>query len=209
MDSPRFDPIGNQGCLPAIAGDPNQRQRGDRQKAQEEKKKDKPPTPVSFAKELAEGNRHRWRFHNEQKTWREWNGQYWEAIPTEKIGDTIHHQVKDQIKTDKWVTDCQKSLERELRQWEWTPQSQTVRAFANGVVDMETLELTPHDPNHFNTNIINRDWWEPKQADAPKDPLEALKQYCPNIYGAWHYAMGEDERKILKLLAVCNGVMTW
>ncbi|MDJ1169678.1 phage/plasmid primase, P4 family [Roseofilum sp. BLCC_M154] len=172
------------------------------------KRKDKPPTPVSYAREVAEANRDKWKFHNEQKTWREWNGQYWQAIPPEKIGDEIYHQVKDQIQTDKWVTDCQKTLERELRQWEWMPQSESVRAFANGVVDMETLEMSPHDPENMNTSVIDRDWWKPSEP-PPDDPLDALEKYCPNIYGAWAYAMGGDRLKMLKLLAICHGVMGW
>ncbi len=171
-------------------------------------KKDEPPTPVQFAQELAKVERDRWRFHNEQKTWREWNGKYWEAIPHEDVGDVIHHQVKSFIKTDTWIENCLKSLERELRHRQWMPQSQSVRAFANGVVDMETLALTPHNPEHYNTSIIHRDWWQP-DGEPIKDPLEALRQYCPHIYDAWHHAMGGDERKILKLLAICNGVLAW
>ncbi|MDB9518238.1 DUF5906 domain-containing protein [Roseofilum reptotaenium CS-1145] len=157
---------------------------------------------------MAKVERDRWRFHNEQKTWREWNGKYWEAIPHEDVGDVIHHQVKSFIKTDTWIENCLKSLERELRHRQWMPQSQSVRAFANGVVDMETLALTPHNPEHYNTSIIHRDWWQP-DGEPIKDPLEALRQYCPHIYDAWHHAMGGDERKILKLLAICNGVLAW
>ncbi|MDJ1177306.1 DUF3854 domain-containing protein [Roseofilum sp. BLCC_M91] len=149
--------------------------------------KDRPPSPVEFAQGIAETERQRWRFHNEQKTWREWNGKYWEAIPQEKVGDYIYHKAKSQIKSNAWVKDCQALLERELRQWQWMPQSQTVKAFSNGVVDMETLELTPHDPSHYNTSIIHRDWWMPK-GEPIKDPLEALKQYCPHIWEAWHQA---------------------
>ncbi|MBP0011493.1 phage/plasmid primase, P4 family, partial [Roseofilum sp. Belize Diploria] len=174
----------------------------------EEQREENRPTPVQFAQKLGQTERFRWRFHNEQKTWREWNNQYWEAIPGEKVGDAIYHQAKHQIKTNAWVKDCQSLLERELRQWKWMPPSQTAKAFANGVVNMETFKLSPHDPENYNTSIINRDWWTPEK-DPIKDPLQALKTYCPNIYEAWHYAMGGDERKILKLLAVCHAVMTW
>ncbi|MBP0031526.1 DUF3854 domain-containing protein [Roseofilum sp. Guam] len=73
-------------------------------------KKDKPkknggddPTPVEFARQLATENRNRWRFHNEQKMWREWNSKYWEAIPEEKIGDAIHFAAESWISSDNWV----------------------------------------------------------------------------------------------------------
>jgi len=174
----------------------------------EEEREENRPTPVQFAQKLGKTQRFRWRFHNEQKSWREWDGKHWRAVSQEKIGDFIYHQAKHHIKSNAWVKDCQALLERELREEEWMAQSQSVRAFANGVVDIASMELSPHDPSHYNTSFIRRDWWQPEGNDI-KDPLQALKQYCPHIYEAWHHAMGGDERKILKLLAICNGVMTW
>jgi len=171
-------------------------------------RKDEPPTPVEFAIELAKAERYRWRFNNEWKTWLEWNEQYWQIIPEEKVADYIHHQAKHFIKTDRWVTDCLKSLERELRQFQWFSPSQIATPFRNGVVNLNTLTIKPHDPENYNTNVIDRDWWTP-DGEPIKDPIEALKAYCPNIYQAWHYAMNGDERKIFKLLAICHGVMTW
>ncbi|MBP0031527.1 DUF5906 domain-containing protein, partial [Roseofilum sp. Guam] len=81
-------------------------------------------------------------------------------------------------------------------------------AFRNGVVNLREMTIKPHDPENYNTSMIDRDWWQP-EGEAIADPIEALKTYCPNIYEAWNYAMVGDERKILKLMAVCNGVITW
>lgn len=169
---------------------------------------EEPPTPVEFARQLADEYRNRWRFHDEQKSWREWNGGCWEVVPEEKIGDTIHFLAESWISTDRYVTMCQKSLVRNLRQGEWQPQTLASTAFRNGVVNINNMTIKPHTPENYNTSLIDRDWWQP-EGEAMADPIEALKTDCPNIYEAWNYAMVGDEKKILKLMAVCNGVLTW
>ena len=40
--------------------------------------KRKPPTPKQTARQLAEDYGHLWKFDNETKTWRIWNGHHWE-----------------------------------------------------------------------------------------------------------------------------------
>ncbi|MBP0011386.1 DUF3854 domain-containing protein [Roseofilum sp. Belize Diploria] len=188
--------------------EPEEKKESSRKKKPKGDDGEEPPTPVEFARQLADEYRNRWRFHDEQKSWREWNRGYWEVVPEEKIGDMIHLLAESWISTDRYVTMCQKSLVRNLRQWEWQPQTLASTAFRNGVVDINNMTIKPHAPENYNTSIIDRDWWQP-EGEAIADPIEALKTYCPNIYEAWNYAMVGDERKILKLMAVCNGVLTW
>jgi putative DNA primase/helicase len=42
--------------------------------------KTKPPTPRKTAQEITEDYRDKWRYHNQQKTWRQWNGKCWESV---------------------------------------------------------------------------------------------------------------------------------
>ncbi|MBD2040182.1 DUF3854 domain-containing protein [Microcoleus sp. FACHB-672] len=174
--------------------------------------KTKPPTPRQMAQELAEKYQPRWAFHNEQKTWRIWNEKYWEALDDDVFGKVVYTEIKArniQFDTDSYVENTIKLLKRELLLEKWvTFDRKRYVAFDNGVLDMETDNLLSHSAGMRFTSVIPRQYSILHNLSA-LHPLEALQQMCPHTYGYMTKAMGGDGQRVLKLLAIINGILKW
>lgn len=172
----------------------------------------KPPSPRQLAQELAEKHQPHWVYHNEQKTWRIWNGKYWKGVDDDLFNRIVYTELKArniQFDGSSYLENTIKILKLELLQEKWqTFDRKRYVAFENGVLDMETGKLLEHSPGMRFTSVIQRQYSILHNLSA-LHPLEALQQQCPHIYSYMMKAMGNDGQRVMKLLAVCNAVMKW
>jgi phage/plasmid-associated DNA primase len=175
----------------------------------EEKKQPKPPTPRELAAQIAEDYGHKWRRDGEQECWRVWTGEIWEKAKdadfTALLKRTIDAQ-NVQYKGYAYLADVFKLLADDLRvkHWEAWERARYI-AFKNLVLDGETGETIKHSPGMGFTSRLP---YEYKALKARRnDPIDALRENCPSIYRWMMQAMRHDPAKVLKLLAIINGVL--
>jgi putative DNA primase/helicase len=173
------------------------------------KKTKKPPTPHEIAARLAEQYGSKWKYDDEQKTWRVDSGKHWEKIGlgafNSLLKTTLDAKNVDYAKFD-YLDNVRKFLECDLRQIRWqTWDRKRYINFSNCVLDAVTGETLPHSPGMGFTSYLPYDY-NPLAGDL-SDPLEALRVNCPTIHKFFRTAMQDDERKIFKLLAIANGII--
>jgi putative DNA primase/helicase len=169
----------------------------------------KPPTPREIAARLAEQYGHRWKYDDEQKTWRVYSGKHWEKVGlgafTSLVKTTI--DAKDVNYTGSaYIKDVVELLQCDLRQirWQYWDRKRYIN-FNNCVLDGEKLATLEHSPGMGFTSFLPFDY-KVLEGDL-SDALEALRVNCPSIHKFFRTAMQDDERKILKLLAICNAIL--
>jgi phage/plasmid-associated DNA primase len=175
----------------------------------EEKPPNKPPTPREMARELAETYGHLWKFQNEQKCWRVWNGQIWEKAEEGNFATLVKRTIDARniaYKGSAYLNDVLALLTHDLRQKHWSIwDRKRYIAFANQVLDCEKGEALEFSPGMgFTSNLPYQ--FKPLRASAP-DSIAALQANCPNTYKWMNGTMQGDFKKILKLLAVINGML--
>jgi putative DNA primase/helicase len=169
----------------------------------------KPPTPRQTARQLAEDYGHLWKFDNETKSWRIWNGKHWEPTDDGNV-ETLVKSVIDArsiaYKGFSYIADTIKLLTADLRvkRWNMLERARYI-AFDNLVLDTETGKTLEHAPNMGFTSCLPY-VYKPYTAEST-DAIENLKTNCPNIYQWMNTAMQGDRKKIIKLLAVVNGLL--
>jgi putative DNA primase/helicase len=171
--------------------------------------KRKPPTPKQTAWQLAEDYGHHWKFDNKTKAWRIWNGQHWEPTDDGNVETLVKATIDArgiEYKGFNYIADTIKLLATDLRvkRWQMWERARYI-AFNNRVLDTETGKTLEHSPTMGFISCLPY-VYKPYTA-ASTDAIENLKANCPNIYQWMSTAMQGDRKKILKLLAVVNGLL--
>lgn len=175
----------------------------------DETPKRKPPTPKQTARQLAEDYGHHWKFDNETKSWRIWNGKHWEPTDNGNVETLVKTTIDArgiEYKGFSYIADTIKLLEADLRvkRWKMLERARYI-AFNNLVLDTETGKTLEHCPTMGFTSCLPY-VYKPYTA-ASTDAIENLKANCPNIYQWMSTAMQGNRKKILKMLAVVNALL--
>lgn len=180
-------------------------------KDSDQPKSDK-PNNAQIAAKIAEDYRPRWAFDDERQTWRIWNGKYWESIRDSAFDSRILQAMKAAAipyKSDSQIADSQRLVKRELRIESWN--SWDKKSFINaenGIFDIEGNCLIAHAPGARFVNAIKHNI-RTCDLSGYTSAVAALAALCPATYQFFSQAMRDDNRKILKLLAIVNGIIKW
>jgi len=185
-------------------------QMGESRKNKSNKKtSSKPPSARKIAAEIAEQYASSWKFDDEQKTWRIWNGKCWQKTGigafTSLVKTTLDAKNIDYAGIE-YIENTRKLLECDLRQVRWQTWDKTrYISFNNCVFDGVEFKTLPHSPGMGFTSNLPYDY-TPLQGNI-SDPLEALRVNCPKINNFMQMAMQEDYRKVYKLVAIVNALI--
>ena len=169
----------------------------------------KPPTPRQLARQLAEDYGQIWKFDNETKTWRIWTGKHWERTDDGNFRTLVKTTIDArniEYKGSSYITDVLSLLTDDLRvkHWDIWDRKRYI-AFDDSVWDSLTGEILKHSPGMGFTSYLPYSYKPLTGTDA--DVIETLRNNCPNTYRWMNTAMQGDHQKILKLLAVINGLL--
>lgn len=169
----------------------------------------KPPTPRQLARQLAEDYGQIWKFDNETKTWRIWTGKHWERTDDGNFRTLVKTTIDArniEYKGSSYITDVLSLLTDDLRvkHWDIWDRKRYI-AFDDSVWDSLTGEILKHSPGMGFTSYLPYKYKPLTGTDA--DLIETLRNNCPNTYRWMNTAMQGDRQKILKLLAVINGLL--
>ena len=169
----------------------------------------KPPSPQKTATLIAEQYRSQWKFDNEQKVWRIWTGKEWEKYEIgnfETLLMTVIEAKNINYGRDSYLTDVLKLLTKKLRVAHWrTWDRKRYINFNNYVLDVDKSASLKHSPGMGFTSHLPYEY--KPLTGRTSDVLETLKLNCPEIYQWMNTAMQGDRQKILKLLAIINGLL--
>jgi len=178
--------------------------------AEKGKDRTKPITPRETAAQIAEEYGHQWKFDNEQKAWRIWTGKEWEKIEIgnfETLLMTVIDAKNIPYSGDGYLTDVLKLLTKRLRVARWqTWDRKRYINFNNYVLDASRFTRLDHSPGMGFTSHLPYEY-KPLTGSTSSDVLETLKLNCPKVYRWMNTAMQGNRKKILKLLAIINGLL--
>jgi putative DNA primase/helicase len=168
-------------------------------------------TPRQTAKQIVDEYRTKWKYHLEQNTWRYCKHEkVWTPVRDETFIQNVYSRLET-LGTDygssAFVEDVAKFLKMELLENEWkTFDRKKWIAFKDCVYEVETGKKHKHCPGFGFFTALEHDY--PKLAIDPKlSLLEQLKQHAPTFYDWAMYSQKQDPIKVLKLLAIINGVI--
>lgn len=169
----------------------------------------KPPTPRQLARQLAEDYGQMWKFDNETKTWRIWTGKHWERTDDGNFRTLVKTTIDARnidYKGSSYITDVLSLLTDDLRvkHWDIWDRKRYI-AFDDSVWDSETGQILKHSPGMGFTSFLPYSYKPLTGTDS--DATDTLRNNCPNIYRWMNTAMQGDRQKILKLLAIVNGLL--
>lgn len=175
------------------------------------KRKPAPPTPRQAGLQIAEEYQPYWAFHNEQKVWRIYNGKYWEEIEDEAFHQVVFNTIEARgidWKLPSYIDNVIKVLKDKLliRKWNTFDRTRYI-AFNNLVLDTSTNQTLEHSSGFRFTSCLPHDY--NVVVNIAADPVSLLSQLCPNIYEFFMRAMNGDFKRVMKLLAVVNGVLKY
>ncbi|MEG4982952.1 DUF3854 domain-containing protein, partial [Microcoleus sp. F8-D3] len=178
--------------------------------AEKGKDRTKPITPRETAAQIAEEYGHQWKFDNEQKAWRIWTGKEWEKIEIgnfETLLMTVIDAKNIPYSGDAYLTDVLKLLTKRLRVARWqTWDRKRYINFNNYVLDASRFTRLDHSSGMGFTSHLPYEY-KPLTGSTSSDVLETLKLNCPKVYRWMNTAMQGNRKKILKLLAIINGLL--
>jgi putative DNA primase/helicase len=169
----------------------------------------KPPSKRLTAAQLAEQYGYQWKYDDEQKTWRIYSGKHWGKVGIGQFTSLVKTTIDAKgVNYDgiAYIKDVVELLQCDLRQicWQmWDRKRYT--NFSNCVLDSDKLTTSQHSPGMGFTSHLPYDY-KPLEGDL-SDALEALRVNCPSIHKFFRTAMQDNDRKMLKLLAIANGVL--
>ncbi|NQE36688.1 DUF3854 domain-containing protein [Microcoleus asticus] len=169
----------------------------------------KPPTPRKLARLLAEDYGEIWKFDNETKTWRIWTGKHWERTDDGNFRTLVKTTIDArniEYKGSSYITDVLSLLTDDLRvkHWDIWDRKRYI-AFDDSVWDSLTSGILKHSPATGFTSYLPYSYKPLTGTDA--SAIDILRNNCPNTYRWMNTAMQGDRQKILKLLAVINGLL--
>lgn len=171
--------------------------------------KTKLPSARQTSAILAEDYSQKWKFSNEQKCWRAWTRKEWEKV---EDGDfrsllkvTIDAKCLD-YKGSSYIRDVLSLLTDDLRmsRWQMWDRAKYIN-FSNLVLDNVSGKTLEHSSDMGFTSHLPYPY-KPLVGDT-SNAVEALQENCPHIYQWMSHAMKGDRKKMLKLLAVVNGLL--
>jgi putative DNA primase/helicase len=170
-------------------------------------------TPKQAAQELAERYETQWKFDLEQLVWRRYNGKIWERMPDKVFEKAVYHDLElmtnVDYKTFSYLQNVVKFLELQLQQrfWESYNRAEWI-AFNDRVLEVATGKQHEHSPGFMFTSCLDHNC--PNLSfNSGGDLLELLRIHAPTFYTWAMYAQDGDPMKVLKLLAIFNGVLTY
>jgi putative DNA primase/helicase len=164
----------------------------------------KPSATVNTLSQLWDG---KFTYDQQAETWREWNGVFWE---TKKSRD-IKAEIFQYLQGNQWefnnsyINGVEELLTiSSLRTPTWnTPPSNLIN-FKNGVLNLDTKQLTPHSQKYGFLHCINRDYLPLPEIG---NPLDMLAKYAP-IFSQWlDFSFNKDNHQKLRILAMIAGVI--
>jgi len=173
------------------------------------RKTKKPPTTSETAALLAEQYGSKWKYDDDQQTWRVDSGKHWKK---RSVGQ-FHTLLKTVLDAKNipypgaaYIRDVRDLLEMDLRQerWETWDRARFIN-FSNCVLDGEKGSTLSYSPAMGFKSFLPYDY-KPLESDL-SDSLEALRVNCPAVYKFFHTAMKGDKRKMFKLLAIVNALL--
>lgn len=171
----------------------------------------RPPSPRQLAKLIADEYRDFWAWHNEQNVWRIFTGRVWEAVESKAFAQVVLKLLEAQgieYQNYRYIEDTIKLLRLQLLvpRWEAFDRKNWI-AFKNCVLEVNTGKTHDHDPSFKFIAYLDRDYQPISILCTATTPLELLRTNCPHFYEWAMSAMQGDTAKVLKLLAIVNGVV--
>ena len=175
------------------------------------KNKDGTDIPEPTAQELLETFREDYAYHNDQKTWRLWTDKIWKKLDSKHFEHIVYSTCQARGKkfntAKSFISNIVYSLELNLLQSDWvTWDRKRYIPFSNGVLDLETRELLPHEKGHKFTSHLPREY---HPINNYSDPLRLIANKAPNFASWLDTACEGDHKKMIKLLAVINGILKY
>jgi len=173
------------------------------------RKTKKPPTAREVAAKLTEQYGSKWKYDDDQQTWRVDFGKHWQKMG---LGEFTSH-LKTVLDAKNipypggaYIRDVRDLLEMDLREVRWqTWDRARFINFSNCVLDGDKGSTLSHSPAMGFKSFLPYDY-KPLE-DNLSDSLEALRVNCPGVYKFFHTAMKGDKRKMFKLLAIINALL--
>lgn len=165
-------------------------------------------TPVRLGQSLAEDFRADWAYHEEQQTWRCFDGQIWNKTTSRAFRSLVYQQLKPiGLDSRVQVNGAVETLEDELIIPEWKSlDPKRYIPFDNLIYDCHKRTLEEYKPGFRLTNKLPYPY---QQIDVEGSLMDAFKEECPNIYAYMNRAMDRDSARIKLLLAIINAAIKW
>jgi putative DNA primase/helicase len=173
------------------------------------KKTKKPPTTREVAARLTEQYGSKWKYDDDQQTWRVDSGKHWQKMGLGEFTSllkTVLDAKNIPYPGSAYIKDVRELLEMDLREvrWQMWDRSQFIN-FSNCVLDGDKGSTQPYSPAMGFKSFLPYDY-KPLESGL-SDSLEALQINCPGVYKFFHTAMKGDRRKMFKLLAIINALL--
>jgi putative DNA primase/helicase len=170
-------------------------------------------TSKTASQKLAEKYRTEWKYDLKQQTWRHYNGKIWEQTPDQVFAKSIYHDLEVMpgvnYDTYSFVENVIKFLALELQERDWTSYNRAEWiAFSDRVLEVVTGKTHKHAPGFMFTSCLEHQCPDLKWGEGG-DLLELLRMHAPAFYSWAMYSQQGDPLKVLKLLAILNGVLTY
>jgi len=169
----------------------------------------KPPTTREVAALLVEQYSSKWKYDDDQQTWRVDSGKHWQKMGLGEFTSllkTVLDAKNILYPGSAYIKDVRELLEMDLREvrWQMWDRSQFIN-FSNCVLDGDKGSTQPYSPVMGFKSFLPYDY-KPLESGL-SDSLEALRINCPGVYKFFHTAMKGDKRKMFKLLAIINALL--
>ncbi len=154
------------------------------------------------------GNQYLYDIDNGEWFW--FNKLNWENITVEKLRAKIAGWLKKfqlPLTTGKSITSFIETLSiffSNKIKVEWGQDSHLIN-FSNGVYNLKTRELLKHSHDYRFLSCLPHNYQE---LPLKFNLFSQLKEQCPTFWEWANYVTNCDEKKIYKILAFCNGVLT-
>lgn len=177
--------------------------------SEDNKTASKPPVPRQLARQLVKDYGEIWKFDNETKTWRIWTGKHWERMDDGNFRTLVKTTIDARnigYKGCSYISDILSLLTDDLRvkRWDIWDRKRYI-AFDDSVWESNTGQILKHSPGMGFTSYLPYQY--KPLTGTNSDEIDTLRHNCPNIYRWMNTAMQGDHRKILKLLAIVNGLL--
>jgi putative DNA primase/helicase len=169
-------------------------------------------TPRIAMKELVERYRHEWKYDLERQTWRRWNEKIWEAEREEIFTQVVYRAIEAIPNIDygtfSFIENTVRFLKTELVEKHWkTFNRMEWIAFNDCVYEVKTGKTHPHAPGFGFISCLEHNFPSLVAIDPTSALLDQLRASAPNFYAWAMYSQKGDPLKVLKLLAIVNGVI--
>jgi len=160
-----------------------------------------------------------WKYSLSHNSWFQWNGKYWEKQPNMVIASSVQLLLEARnirFGTSSKIDDIVKQMARKLLVKNWLTINQKRDKngnllppryinLLNGIYDIQERKLRPHCKSSMFLSVVNREY---SPIETTGSVLTNLEKYAPTWYESYLDIMNGNKTKLLKLVAVINGVLT-